>query len=125
MLTLQLRLDIRPRRPAFSDKAAFHLIVRRAGRALLPRPIPLNPATDQVYLVLYGTGIRGAPLSAVSVMVPGSSAPVQFAGAQQTYMGLDQVNMGPLPASLAGAGDVVAQLIASGIVANPVHITVQ
>jgi uncharacterized protein (TIGR03437 family) len=26
---------------------------------IVPRPIPLNPATDQVYLVLYGTGIGG------------------------------------------------------------------
>jgi uncharacterized protein (TIGR03437 family) len=58
----------------------------------------------------------------VSVTVAASSVPVQFAGAQQTYMGLDQVNMGPLPLlSRAQA----TWWFNSGIAANPVHITVQ
>jgi uncharacterized protein (TIGR03437 family) len=93
--------------------------------AIVALPIPLNPSTDQVYLVLYGTGIRNAPLSAVTVTVGGASVGVQFAGAQQTYMGLDQVNIGPLPATLAGAGSVAIQLTASGTAANVVNISVQ
>jgi hypothetical protein len=45
-------------------------------------------------------GIRhAAPLTAHGV-----SLPATYVGAQGTYEGRDQINLGPLPASLASAG---------------------
>lgn len=37
-----------------------------------PLPISLDPSTDQVYLILYGTGLRAAPQSQVSVTIGGT-----------------------------------------------------
>jgi uncharacterized protein (TIGR03437 family) len=89
-----------------------------------PVPIDLGAATDSVYLLLYGTGLRniGSPAD-VSALVGGHSVPVQYAGPQVQYDGLDQVNLGPLPASLAGAGTVTVQLTVSGLNTNPLTIS--
>jgi len=52
-----------------------------------------DSASDQVFLVLYGTGIRHRSSdAAVTATVNGISVPVQSA-AQGTYPGLDQVNL--------------------------------
>lgn len=68
-------------------------------------PIDLGAATDQVYLSLYGTGIRGfSALSNIKATVAGVSVPVQAAAAHSVYPGMDQVNLGPLPRGLAGKG---------------------
>jgi uncharacterized protein (TIGR03437 family) len=91
---------------------------------LTPLPINMGSAGDQVFLVLYGTGIRGAALSSVTATVGGVNAPVLFAGSQPSYIGLDQINL-QLPASLAGKGNVNVQLTAGGVAANPVQVTIQ
>ncbi|HXM42399.1 MAG TPA: IPT/TIG domain-containing protein [Bryobacteraceae bacterium] len=86
-------------------------------------PINLGPASEQVYLELYGTGIRHA--ANVSVTVGGVSVPVLYAGAVPGFAGEDQVNIGPLPLSLAGKGAVDILLIADGQAANTVNVTIQ
>ena len=53
----------------------------------------------------------------------GLSVPVLFAGAQGTFAGEDQVNIGPLPRSLAGQGNVNLILAADGQAANVVNVT--
>ena len=85
--------------------------------ALAAAPISLTP--DAVYLILYGTGIRGAG-SAVTVNVQGLTLPVTYAGPQPETPGLDQVNI-LLPKSLAGIGSVSVVLSASGIESNTVR----
>jgi uncharacterized protein (TIGR03437 family) len=95
--------------------------------ALVAAPIDLGPATDQVYLILYGTGVRGHSAASNSVMATagGVSLPVSYAGAQNTaYPGLDQVNV-LLPRSLAGKGDVTIQVTVDGQAAEPGHVTIQ
>lgn len=88
-------------------------------------PIDLGPATDQVYLVLYGTGIRNRlSLSAVSVTIGGLPATVGYAGAQGEYAGLDQINV-LLPRTLAGRGAVDLLLTADGQAANTVQVNVK
>lgn len=62
-------------------------------------PIPVA-ARDQIYLILYGTGMRGGPATAT---VGGVSVPVAGPVAQGQYQGLDQINLGPLPLRI-GAG---------------------
>jgi uncharacterized protein (TIGR03437 family) len=88
-------------------------------------PIDLGPDTDQVFLLLFGTGIkfRGA-LSAVSVRIGGADAPVSFAGAQGDFVGLDQVNA-LLPRSLAGRGEVEISLMVDGLPANFVRASIR
>ena len=89
-------------------------------------PIDLGAATDQVYLSLYGTGIRGlsSTLNA-NVTIGGVAVPVIGAAAQSQYPGLDQVNVGPLPRTLAGKGDVNVVLQVDGRTANTVTVNIQ
>ncbi|HEV2446891.1 MAG TPA: Ig-like domain repeat protein, partial [Candidatus Sulfopaludibacter sp.] len=87
-------------------------------------PIAMN-STDSYFLVLYGTGIRYAAANSVTAMVNGVSVPVQYAGAQPQFPGLDQVNIGPLPASLKGAGSVNVAVAVAGQAANTVTVTFQ
>ncbi len=87
-------------------------------------PIDLSTPADQVYLVLYGTGIRGrSSLGGVTVAVGGMNLPAIFAGAQG-LPGLDQVNV-LLPNSLAGKGIVAVVLTVDGQTANQLTITIK
>ncbi|MGA2736239.1 MAG: IPT/TIG domain-containing protein [Bryobacteraceae bacterium] len=90
---------------------------------VIPSPIDLGPANEQVYLELYGTGIRHA--TSVNVTVGGVNVPVLYAGAVPGFAGEDQVNVGPLPRSLAGKGSVNILLVADGQPANTVNVTMQ
>jgi uncharacterized protein (TIGR03437 family) len=89
------------------------------SNAVIAQPIDLS--AGQVYLELYGTGIRNA--TSVSATVGGLSVPVLSSGAQGQYPGLDQVNIGPLPASLAGKGQTNISLTANGQTSNSVNVT--
>jgi uncharacterized protein (TIGR03437 family) len=82
-------------------------------------PIDLGPETDVVYLIMFGTGLRNrSSLAAVKVNIGGLEAPVEYAGPQGHYAGLDQVNA-RLPGSLAGQSDGVwVQLSVEGNAAN-------
>jgi uncharacterized protein (TIGR03437 family) len=102
------------------------LVASCSGTPLVcaPLPIPLKAGT-QVFLILYGTGIRGrSGLSGVSVTLGGVAAPVLYAGPQGTYPALDQVNVG-VPLSLAGAGAVDLKLTVDGTATNTVKVTFQ
>ncbi|HWF08565.1 MAG TPA: hypothetical protein VG297_08870 [Bryobacteraceae bacterium] len=93
------------------------------GSGCSATPIAVNGNT--VYLSLYGTGFRNAASGSVSALINGVSVPVQYAGAQPTYTGLDQVNIA-LPASLAGADEVQITLwMSSDQISNPVTIRIQ
>jgi uncharacterized protein (TIGR03437 family) len=99
--------------------ATFH----SDSNSFTPNAINLGAATDQVFLVLYGTGIRHA--GSLTAMVNGVSVPVVYFGAQSSYPGMDQINLGPLPASLAGAGVVNLTITADGQAANTVTVSLQ
>ena len=85
-------------------------------------PLDLGLEGDQVYLVLFGCGIRQrSSLSAVTASIGGVYAEVSFAGAQGAFAGLDQVNL-RLPRSLRGRGEVEALLTVDAQMANPLRI---
>jgi uncharacterized protein (TIGR03437 family) len=88
----------------------------------VPVPVSLDPSTDQVFLVLYGTGIRHFT-TGVTATVNGVSVTAE-AAAQGTYAGLDQVNL-QLPSNLAGAGSVNIVITVDGQPANIVTATIQ
>ncbi len=88
-------------------------------------PIDLGPATDQVFLVLFGTGIRlHADLPSVRVTVGGVPAEVLYAGPQGQLTGLDQINV-RLPRALAGRGVVTVVLMVGELEANRVDINIK
>ncbi|HKQ78493.1 MAG TPA: hypothetical protein VJ810_32635 [Blastocatellia bacterium] len=92
-------------------------------------PIDLGPdlgsASDQVFLILFGTGFRNRrSLSTVVARIGGENAEVLFAGAQGGFVGLDQMNV-RLPRALAGRGKVEIVMTVDGKPANTIEISVK
>jgi uncharacterized protein (TIGR03437 family) len=92
-----------------------------ANGAIVPLPIDLS--SGEVYLLMYGTGIRHAATVTVNL---GSQIglPVAYAGAQGAYVGEDQINV-LLPQSLQGAGVINVTLTADGQTSNSVQIQIE
>lgn len=96
----------------------------QAQNKFVSRPISLGASNEQVYLVLFGTGIRNrSALSNVKVKIGGVDVSVEYAGPQGGFVGLDQVNL-RLPRSLAGRGEVDVVLTVDGKQSNVVKINV-
>jgi len=92
-------------------------------------PIDLGPdlgnGSDQVFLLLFGTGLRNrSALGGVSVRIGGVDSQVTFAGAQEGFVGLDQVNA-RLPRSLAGRGEAEVALVVDSQAANTVKVSIK
>ncbi len=86
-------------------------------------PIDLGPETDQVFLLVFGTGFhKPSALSAVSCKIGGTNAEVLYAGPQGDYVGLDQANV-RLPRTLIGRGEVDVMLSVDGKTANVVKVS--
>jgi len=106
--------------------ATFEAVARfdEALGRWVPIPIDFGPSTDTLYLVLYGTGVRlRTSLTDVSVAVGNTRPGVLFAGPQDSFVGLDQINAGPLDRSLATAGTVNVTLNVEGSTSNTVTVT--
>lgn len=87
-------------------------------------PIDLGAEGEQVFLILFGTGIRfRRDLGEVRATIDGVEAPVTFAG-PQGGAGLDQVNL-LLQRALAGRGAVGIVLEVGGRRANPVTVNIR
>jgi uncharacterized protein (TIGR03437 family) len=93
------------------------------GGACSAWPINMGSASDQVFLTLYGTGMRGA--AGASGTVGGTAVSVSGLAAQLGFPGLDQVTLGPLPHSLAGRGEASITLTIGGKAANAVTVSFQ
>ena len=84
--------------------------------------IPIDLNSDQVYLALYGTGIRlRSTLTNVTASIGGTSLPLAYAGAQGSFVGLDQANI-LLPRALIGRGEVDVTLNVDGKISNVVRV---
>ncbi len=90
-------------------------------------PFSLSPSSTQTYLTLFGTGIRNHSPNPVEATVGGTKVPVTYAGPVAGFAGLDQVNIGPLPQSLAGTGrgDIPVSVIVDGVPANTVTVNIE
>jgi uncharacterized protein (TIGR03437 family) len=117
----------------FGSTAAYTITYGPDNRAQPPVPLqtcvasgctfnPIEfPNGSQVFMVLYGTGIRNA--SVVTCVIDGQSFPVSFAGAQGVDEGLDQVNVEITSAMLfCGGGNCIDQIavVTDGGISNPV-----
>jgi uncharacterized protein (TIGR03437 family) len=108
-----------------ADGAQFFEPVARFDAAqnhFIATPIELGPEGDQVFLLLFGTGLRGgSSLAAVTALIGDVSVAVEYAGPQGDFAGLDQVNL-RLLRQLAGRGEVNVALLADGKAANLVTV---
>ena len=88
-------------------------------------PIDLGSDTDQVYLTLYGTGIRNRPsLDSVQVLVANVPVLVDYAGASTASDGLDFVHV-LLPTQLRGTGTATVVVTVSGLSSNAVTVVIK
>jgi uncharacterized protein (TIGR03437 family) len=87
-----------------------------------PVPVDLGSPGDQVFLSLYGTGFRNA--SGATASVGGTTVSVYAFAAVEGYQGEDVVNVGPLPRSLAGRGQVDISLSFDGKATNTVTVSI-
>ena len=117
-LAAALLLRIKPNGAQLYEQLARFNETTRKFEAL---PLDLSIADDQYFLVLYGTGFKGAP--AATATIGGQSAEVLFAGAQG-LAGLDQANL-RLARSLSGRGTLNVVLRADNQNANTVTINVR
>jgi uncharacterized protein (TIGR03437 family) len=91
----------------------------------VPRPIDLGPESDQVFLELYGTGLRHrSALAAVQVKIGGETVELLYAGIAPGYVGLDQVNV-RVSRRLMGRGEVEINCTAESKAANTVKINIK
>ena len=85
-------------------------------------PIDLGPATDQVYLVLYGSNLGTA--SSATAAIGGIAAPVAYAGNLTPANGVAQFNIA-IPRALAGKGSVEVVLTVNGKTSNTVTVSIK
>ncbi|MCG3163235.1 MAG: hypothetical protein JMDDDDMK_04620 [Acidobacteria bacterium] len=105
----------------FEPVAAFN----SSQNQFVPVPIDLGPATDQVFLVLFCTGVRfRSSLPATGYNVGGVTGTPLFVGAQGGFIGLDQVNI-PLSRELIGRGSVNVVLTVEGKTSNTVTVNIK
>ena len=86
-------------------------------------PIDLGPEGDEVFLVLFGTGIRLA--GEVQAILNGENVTIFSFADAPGFFGLDQVNVGPIPRNFINGGTVTVQLIVDGQVTNIVMVRFQ
>lgn len=96
-----------------------------AQNRMVPVTIDFGPdagaASDQLFLLLFGTGLRNrSSLSAATVVIGTQSVEVIYAGAQGEMAGLDQLNL-RLSRSMAGRGLVDVKVTVDGRAANTVQ----
>jgi uncharacterized protein (TIGR03437 family) len=84
-------------------------------------PLDLGPVGDQVYLQLYGTGLRHSAAPPLAT-IGGERVEVLYAGPQSAFPGLDQLNL-RVPRTLAGRGELPVVLVTAGKVSNPVTVS--
>jgi uncharacterized protein (TIGR03437 family) len=93
-----------------------------AQNRFVARALDLGGPGEQVYLLLFGTGLRNrGRLEDVRAWLGNVEAPVSFTGAQGALAGLDQINV-QVPRALIRRGEVELQLSVNGKLANAVQL---
>jgi uncharacterized protein (TIGR03437 family) len=91
----------------------------------VPIPIDLGPETDRVFIIAYGTGIRGNDTARPdSASFGGQSIEALYGGPQGVLIGLDQVNLGPIPRNI-GRGPLNLIFTLDGVTSNTVQLTMK
>ena len=85
--------------------------------------LDLGSTEDQAFLILCGTGIRRAVAS--SAQVAGEAVSIRAVAPQPGNAGVDLVEVGPLPRSLVGRGEVTVTVTADDVQSNEVTVEFQ
>lgn len=108
-----------------SDGSSSFPPVFQCTPACSSQPIDLGAATDKVFLILYGTGIRNIATSAdFRCQIGNVDATVTYIGPQPGFDGLDQVNV-EIPQILRGRGEVDVILSLTGQLSNAVKVNIR
>jgi uncharacterized protein (TIGR03437 family) len=110
--------------PDGSQSTQFVFDATAAAGSRRAAPIDIGQAGSKVYLLLFGTGMRNTSGTATAT-AGGVEVPAAGPVAQGEYEGLDQVNLGPLPASLAGRGEVEIEVSVEAKAANKVTVSIK
>lgn len=97
----------------------------QAQNKFVAKPVVFGDASEQLFLLLFGTGVRGrSSLGNVAVKIGTVDHTVDYAGPQNDFVGLDQINI-KLSRNLIGAGEVPIALTIDGRAANQLTIRFQ
>jgi uncharacterized protein (TIGR03437 family) len=109
-----------------NGQQSFEAVARfdEAQRRFFSVPLDLGPADEQVFLILFGTGLRFRENAPVTARLGGVEAQVTFAGAQGQLIGVEQINA-LIPRSLAGRGEIEVVLAVGGKTANTVQVNIR
>jgi uncharacterized protein (TIGR03437 family) len=89
-------------------------MLNSATNKFVTRPLDFDPANEQLFVELYGTGLRyRSSLANVKCEIGGVSVPVEYAFVAPGFYGLDQVNIRVL-ASLDNRGEADMVLTVDG-----------
>ena len=122
-------------RAAANGSQKFEAIARfdQGQNKYAPVPMDLRSTGDSVFVILYGVGIRNAlntdgnlnngSAENVTVMVGGVSVPTPYAGKAPGFVGLDQINVGPMPRNLIGRGAVTVIIYVEGKMTNALQLS--
>ena len=83
-----------------------------------PVLIDFGDEDEQVFIAIFGTGMRGGAL--VTATLDGEEVPVSPVVALEDFVGLDQANVGAIPRSFIRRGVVELRLFIDGIPTNAV-----
>jgi uncharacterized protein (TIGR03437 family) len=85
-------------------------------------PLPIDFGQDDLYLILFGTGIRHRKASnPVFMKIDNIYQPAAYAGPQGSFFGLDQVDV-LMPRSLAGRGETRLAINVDGKQSNGIKV---
>ena len=87
------------------------------------QPCSASTETQTRYLIIFGTGWRGAG-AATTVMLGDETLTPVFAGAQGAFTGLDQINVA-IPASAMGKGMLNLKVTSATIVSNTTTVNIR
>lgn len=95
-----------------------------AAAGCVAAAIDRGAASEQAILSLFGTGMRGMTRQATAT-VGGVAVSVAGPVPQRQFAGLDQVNLGPLPTTLTGRGEVAVVVVVDGKLSNAVSVGIR
>jgi uncharacterized protein (TIGR03437 family) len=112
-----------------TDQTTEFIYMIDGGGALVPKPIDMGPASDAVFLIVYGTGMQSnsGPANTIVDFGNGRTFPLSQLGGgifASGLIGVQQVNL-LLPRSLIGSGLINMKLTVDGKVTNTVQFAVQ
>jgi uncharacterized protein (TIGR03437 family) len=88
-------------------------------------PVPLNVNSGNVYLILAATGVDAGSAGNAQASIGQIPVPVASIGPYSPFLGVDAIALGPLPATLNGAGMQTVSIVVGGVPANPVSVLIQ